>query len=519
MRIAAALLALGGLIFWAGCDRPVAEATPPAAALAPVPDSKIDVSDPQPGADPLPAATAGPAPVGEEFVKVTAAGELPPDLWTRQQGVDWPAFLGPTGDSKSTETGILTKWEGGIPRIVWQQPLGTGYGAPTISFGRLFQFDRFGDMARLYCLQAETGEELWRYEYKTEYEDMYGYNNGPRCSPVIDGDRVYALGVDGVLVCVRAIDGKPVWKVDTNKQFGVVQNFFGVGSTPVIEGDLIIVMVGGSPPESHRLAPGELDRVDPNGTAIVAFDKFTGQVKYKFGDELASYASLKVATINNRRWCFAFCRGGLLGFEPASGTIDFHYPWRDAGLESVNASMPVVVGDEVFISETYGPGSTLLKVAPGRHEVIWKDDLRNRAKAMQTHWNTPVHLDGYLYGCSGRHPENAELRCIEWKTGKVMWSVPGMTRTSLLYIDGHFVCLGEYGQLTLFKANPQKFELVAEGDFAIGGDAAGVPLAGGRRLLAYPCWAAPIVSHGLLYVRGEERLLCLELIPEAAEKN
>src|SRR5687768_5044528 len=138
---------------------------------------------------------------------------------------------------------------------------------------------------------------------------------------------------------------------------------------------------------------------------------------------------------------------------------------------------------------------------------------------MQTHWMTPIYHEGYLYGSSGRHPYNAELRCIEWKTGKVMWSVPEMTRTSLLYIDGHFVCLGEYGQLTLFKANPQKYEPIAEGDFALAADENALPQAGGRRLLAYPCWAAPVVSHGLLYVRGEERLLCLELIPEAAPKN
>jgi outer membrane protein assembly factor BamB len=502
MRLRSAIVMTGFLAVLAGCERPVAESTP------------IEAAEPLPVRPTAAPAKEAPA---EQFV-VATAGELPPDLGTRKAGVDWPVFLGPTGDSKSPETGILTKWDPGQPRLVWQHKLDTGYGAPTISRGRLFQFDRVGDEARLYCLNAETGESLWQYEFPTEYEDMYGYNNGPRCSPVVDDDRVYALGVDGVLVCVRAIDGKPVWKIDANKQFGVVQNFFGVGSTPVIEGDLLIVMVGGSPADSQLLPRGALDQVEPNGTAIVAFDKFTGAVKYKLGSELASYASLKLATIDGRRWGFAFCRGGLLGFEPASGKLDFHYPWRAKILESVNASMPVVVGDEVFISETYGPGSTLLKVAPGTHEVVWKDDDRSRQKAMQNHWMTPVYVDGYLYGCSGRHTENAQLRCIEWRTGKVMWSEPGMTRTSLLNIDGHFVCLGEYGQLTLLKVNPEKYEPVAEGAFAGGANPLGEPEAGGQRLLRYPCWAAPIVSHGLMYVRGEDRLLCLELIPEKAAK-
>ncbi|HEX5106443.1 MAG TPA: PQQ-binding-like beta-propeller repeat protein, partial [Pirellulaceae bacterium] len=347
-----------------GCERPVAVNQPAASsgvAQAAEPQA-VEATEPASGATAA-AAPSEPAEISAETLASTP-GPLPPDLGTRKQGVDWPIFLGPTGDSKSPETGILTKWEAGQPRIVWNAKLGTSYGAPAISRGRLFQFDRFGDTARLYCLNAETGEALWQYEYQTKYEDMYGYNNGPRCSPVVDDDRVYALGVDGALVCVRSEDGKPVWKVDANKQFGVVQNFFGVGSTPVIEGNLLIVMVGGSPEESQRLPPGALDRVIPNGTAIVAFDKFTGRVKYKLGDDLASYASLKLATINGRRWCFAFCREGLLGFEPASGQLDFHYPWRARILESVNASMPVVVDDEVFISETYGPGSTLLKVAP-----------------------------------------------------------------------------------------------------------------------------------------------------------
>jgi hypothetical protein len=147
------------------------------------------------------AAVQGPQPAVaavEQFAPALTA-ELPPDLGTRRQGVDWPVFLGPTGDSKSSETGILTQWDAEQPRLVWQHKLGTSYGAPSISRGRLFQFDRFGDSARLVCLNAETGAELWQYEYATEYEDMYGYNNGPRCSPVVDDDRVYILGVDRLL--------------------------------------------------------------------------------------------------------------------------------------------------------------------------------------------------------------------------------------------------------------------------------------------------------------------------------
>jgi hypothetical protein len=245
----------------------------------------------------------------------------------------------------------------------------------------------------------------------------------------------------------------------------------------------------------------------------VAFDKLTGAVKYNTAHELASYASPVLATIGGRRFCLLFARGGLVGFDPANGHVAFEFPWRAPILESVNASNPVVVGDLVFISETYGPGGALLRVQGSEAKVVWSDANRRRDKAMQAHWNTPIHHEGYLYGSSGRHTENAELRCIELATGKVMWSQPDLTRCSLLYADGHFVCLGEDGTLRLLRVDPHKYEPVAEVTLA---QKAAEPNEFGfraRQLLKYPAWAAPILSHGLLYVRGADRLVCLELIP------
>ncbi|HEY2892914.1 MAG TPA: PQQ-binding-like beta-propeller repeat protein [Pirellulales bacterium] len=428
-------------------------------------------------------------------------------------GTDWPRFLGPTGDSKSSERGILTHWPAAGPPVVWQLALGTGYGMPTISNGRLFQFDRAGDRARLRCLDPASGKLIWTFDYESEFEDLYGYDNGPRCSPVCDDDRVYIFGAEGMLHCLSAADGKVIWKLDTVDQFGVIQNFFGVGSTPVIEGNLLIAHIGGSPPESRRAPPGRLDLVVGNGTGIVAFDKGSGEVKYKLTDELASYASPTLATIDGRRWCFVFARGGLIVFEPTVGKLDFQFPWRAPMLESVNASNPVVVDDLVLISETYGPGAAVLRVKPGEARTVWSDRERRSDKSLQTHWNTPVHHEGFIYGSSGRHTENAELRCVELATGRVAWSQEGLTRCSLLYADGHFVCLGEDGKLRLINANPKKYDPVAEvvlvekpgGDNPFGFRPA--------RMLKYPAWAAPVLSHGLLYVRGADRLVCLELIP------
>ena len=128
---------------------------------------------------------------------------------------------------------------------------------------------------------------------------------------------------------------------------------------------------------------------------------------------------------------------------------------------------------------------------------------------MQAHWSTAIHRDGYLYGSSGRHDTNAELRCIELASGKVVWSEPDMTRTTLLYVDGYFVCLGERGALRLVKVTPDKYEEVAQATLV---DKAGT--FGPAPLLKYPAWAPPVLSHGLLYVRGAGRLVCVELIPQ-----
>jgi outer membrane protein assembly factor BamB len=493
MRHSLTLLLAGGCLIVAGCQREANNLLSPAAAKQ------------SPAAESMNSSfrRRTTAAVSQLVKKDRPSGPVA-DLRTRKQGDDWPAFLGPTGDSKSREKGILNDWSKGL-KIVWHKDLGLSYGMPTISLGRLFQFDGLAGQPRLVCMESETGTELWHFDYESDYQDYFGYDNGPRCSPVVDDDRVYIFGPEGMLHCLDVRDGSPVWKVDTAAKFNVVQNFFGVGSTPVIEGDLLIAQIGGSPAANQNLPPGRLDLVRGNGSGIIAFDKRTGEVKYQITDELASYAGPVLATIDGRRWCFVLARGGLVGFEPATGKVDFHYPWRAKDLESVNASNPVVVSDLVFISETYGPGSSLIRVRPGGFEVVWKDSPHIReAKAMQTHWNTPIHHQGYLYGSSGRHTPQAELRCIELATGKVQWSEPELTRSSLLYVDDHLICLTEYGDLILLRANPEKYDEIAR-----------VRLEDpktGRELLQYPCWAAAILSHGLLYVRGKDRLVCLELV-------
>ena len=175
-------------------------------------------------------------------------------------------------------------------------------------------------------------------------------------------------------------------------------------------------------------------------------------------------------------------------------------------MESVNAAMPVAIdGDKVLLTECYERGSVLMKIAPDSKEptVVWSDQNRRRNAALRSHWNTPIVVGDYAYGCSGERTSNADLRCFNWKTGEVQWKYDRLSRASITWVDGHFVVMGEQGELLLIKANPEKLEIVTRYE----------PGKGDNRIkFKYPCWAAPVIADGKLFVRGKDKLACFKLV-------
>lgn len=439
-----------------------------------------------------------------------ASAEIEP---TERPGSDWAKFLGPNGDGSSPETGVDAALWDPHPPILWTTSLGVSYGAPAVVGNRVLQFDRFDDAERLTCYSARTGQEAWRLETPIEYDDMYGYNNGPRCSPIVEDNLVYTYGVAGQLSCVRLTDGKLMWTKNLLDEYSVIQNFFGVASTPVIHNDLILVMVGGSPNDARDLPLGRLDLVQPNGTGVVAFDRLTGKERYRVANDLASYASMTVREIDGQPVGLAFLRSGLTAFDPASGTELFRFPWRANLLESVNAAVPVTVGDQILLSETYEIGSVLIEIDDNKPRVVRKDTGPRRNLSFRAHWSTPVVIDGYLYGCSGRNQPDSDFRCVRFSDGDVQWSDRRHERSSVLAVDGYLIVLGEYGKLELIHPNPEKLEVVAEVDLSDIADETGSPI------LSYPCWAAPVLSRGRLFLRGNDRLICMDLIPSSPKND
>jgi outer membrane protein assembly factor BamB len=443
-------------------------------------------------------------------------------IWTRKDGVDWPRMLGQNYDSRSPEVGILTRWPAKGLRVVWTADTGMGYGNGVVANGRWFQFDRFGNVERLSCLNAETGKLIWKWESSVQYRDSYGYNSGPRCSPVVDGDRVYVLGVAGTLACISVVDGTQTWKRDTNQEYNVVQNFFGVGASPLIYSDKILVMIGGTQPSTK--GPG-FASAKPNGTAMVAFDKVTGKELYRVGNYLASYAAPVVREIDGKDVCLSLVREGLLAFDPKDGSKEFFFPWRAEINESANAASPILWKNRILISEAYEIGSALLSLTSKGLEPIWIDGSGLKSKVLRAHWSTPLLDDNTIYASSGRNEPDTDLRCLEleessvgsasWKP-EVRWTKRNHDRMTGLIVDNHVLMLGENGTLQLIARNKETLTVVAEMELTETMDPRdGTPLTERNN------WAPPVLSHGLLYirgqgtgVRGQGKIICLELIPE-----
>ena len=434
---------------------------------------------------------------------VLSIATLATTLFSHVSAGDWPGFLGPDRDGKSAETGLDLDWPASGPPLAWHVATGEGYAMASIAEGRVFVFDRIGDRERLRALDADTGEPLWTADAPVSYEDAFGFSNGPRTSPLVDGERVFTFGVTGQLRAYAVSDGKPLWSVDTSQRYGVIPNFFGVGSNPIVHDGKLIVMVGGSPPNSPPLNSGASTS---NGSALVAFDPGSGKELWRSGEDLASYSSPVVARIGDAWRGFVLARAGLLAFDPSNGKTLATLPWRAKKLYSVNAATPVVAGDVVFLTESYQKGGIALKVKGSKVEPIWQDGRREQALA--SHWSTPVHHDGWLYGSHGESSGSAELRAVKLSDGTVGWKQGGLGRSTQILVEDQLIVLSEDGRLLVVDTNPEKF--VARSDVT-------PKLPGSDRpLLEAPAWNAPALADGRLYVAGEGRLAAFDLRGKAA---
>lgn len=318
----------------------------------------------------------------------------------------------------------------------------------------------------IYCLDATSGKELWKYSYKCALVDNL-HEGGPAATPTVDGNRVYTVSKEGHLFCFTADKGEVVWTHDLRTLLEVRMPEWGFSCSPLVLGDMLIVEAG----------------------RTVALDKATGKLIWQTGSYRPGYGSpvaferageTMIAVLNND--CLLVVRA-----KDGSGVAE--HPWETDYVTT--AATPIVFDGKVFISSGYGRGCALLKLAGDKLEVVYEN--RN----MCNHMNNCVLWNGHLYGFDGNSHNRrlVQLVCMDFATGKVAWKRRGLGCGSLFLSDGKLILLGDEGELVVAKAQPDKYE-----------DLAHAQVIEGR------CWTVPILSHGKLYCRNADGdVVCLDL--------
>lgn len=405
---------------------------------------------------------------------------------------------------------MIEKWPSNGPPRVWSKQIGTGYGAPSVMGDELVLHHRIREEEIVECFEAAAGKSKWRYAYPSQFIDPYGYNNGPRCTPLLTSNRCYTFGAEGKLLCLDR-KGKLIWQRDTASEWKIPAAFFGVGSSPILEGGLLIVMAGGQPnsgvvafdPESGKTVWESVGEKNWQGVTMTAWPG-EPKLRWQETEKQASYSTPVAATIAGKRHVLCLMRQGLVSLDPKNGEVNFSFWFRSRLNDSVNAMNPAVVNDMILISGAYyRVGAVLLRVKPDGKSVeeVW------RSTVLETHWNTPIYDKGFLFAFSGRNEPDARFRCVEFKTGKLMWdrdeswaahsvAQPNVYgRGSAIMADGKLIVLGEGGLLGMLEVSAREGKEICRWQ---------VPE------LHYPCWAGPVLANKRLYLRSEDRLVCLD---------
>ena len=370
---------------------------------------------------------------------------------------DWPQFLGPRRDGTYTGPPLADGWTAGGPTRLWERQVGAGFAGPVVVGDRLILFHRIEGREVVEAIAAGTGETIWRYDHPTTYRDDFGFDEGPRSVPVVVDGRVYTFGAQGQLHAVDLETGEGIWSQDTRAGYGVRKGFFGAAGSPLVENGRVIANVGG------------------RRGGIVAFDAVTGEELWTATTDEASYSSAVGATFGGRRHALFFTRTGLVGLDPESGAVLFRKRWRSRIGASVNAATPLVVGDLVFISASYGTGAAVLRVDGSTLVDEWLGD-----DMMSNHYATAVVRDGVLYGYHGRQEYSPSLRAVDLRTGEVYWSEDRFGGGTLTLAGDRLVILRESGELMLAEASPDGFTQVARAQILPGVVRAYAALADGR---------------------------------------
>jgi outer membrane protein assembly factor BamB len=384
---------------------------------------------------------------------------------------DWPHWLGPQSNGSSPETGLLTIWPTEGPKVLWQVAGGDGYSSVVIADGKAYTLVQRGADELAIALDAGKGTELWKTPIGPAFKNNYG--NGPRSTPWVEGDRVFAQSVTGPLVCLNAKTGDIIWQKNILKEFGAKNITWGLAASPVVAGNLVLAIPGGK------------------DAGVAALAKDTGALVWKTGSDNAAYASPVVASVGGAKQAIFFNASGLLGVSLDKGAELWRYPWKTEF--DCNIMTPLVIdGDKLFVSSGEGNGCALFRLqAAAAPTVIWES--KGPKSVMINYWANPVVHEGFLYGFSGEFDKKIHLRCIDLKDGRVRWTKEGFGKGSVTLADGHLFIAAKSGELVLVRATPEAYD-----------EKARVELLGDNR-------TAPTLANKRLYLRDLKRIVCLDI--------
>lgn len=384
----------------------------------------------------------------------------------------WTQWGGPKCDFSVDTSGLAKEWPSEGPKKLWSRPLGDGYSAVLADDGLLYTMYRADEKERIICLDARTGETKWEHAYGCDARPghVMEFGDGPRATPLIVGDRLFAIGVSGIMHCLDKKTGQPHWMHDLWTEFeGNILNH-GYSSSPLAYKDMVIALVGGK------------------DAAIVAFKQGDGALVWKGMSFENSYSTPQILRIGGEDQLVTFMASEVIGVNPDTGVLLWSHPHENQWKQ--NVSLPVMIGDILFISAN-DAGSKGLKILK-KGEKYEVEEAWSQRKVQFYHVNT-VHVGEYIYGCIGaRQP--AFMVGVNARTGEMLWRERGFAKANCLLADGKLIILDEDGQLGLATAKPD-----------------GLTVHSKVKISDSVCWTVPTLVGKTLYFRDKKEIAAFDL--------
>jgi outer membrane protein assembly factor BamB len=399
---------------------------------------------------------------------------------------DWPQWQGPDRNAISKERGLLQQWANEGPPLAWRiNELGGGDSAPSVAGGRIFGMSNRGNDEVVWALSETGGKTLWVTPLGPTFKQQPPQGKeGPGCTPTVDGERLYVLGLGGELACLQVKDGKIIWQRNLSRDFGGRVPRWSYRESPLIDGDKLIC------------TPGAED------ATLAALDKMTGNTIWKSqvpGGPGAAYASAIAIDFEGQTEYVQFTAKGLVGVAASNGKFLWRYD-RPANSMGINCSTPVYHDGTVFDASAYGTGGGLVKLSKDADAGVKAEEVYF-SKKMQNHHGGMILLDGCLYGANGGN-DGGFLVCLDFQTGKVLWDERDdpehrAPKGSVALADGRLYYRTEKGTMLLIEPNSKQY--VERGRFDQ------------PDRTKQPAWAHPVIANGKLYLRDQDLLLCYNL--------